>query len=158
MKEQGWIKLHRKLRKWEWYQDSQVVHLFLHLLLSANHETKNWQGQEVKKGQLITGRKSLADSTGISEQSIRTGLDKLKKSNEIVIKSTNKFSIITIIKWEEYQVLDNELTNNQPATNQQLTTNKNVKNVKNNISKDILVQLSKIFDFPFKENKLPITI
>lgn len=39
----GWIKLHRKLINWEWYQDTNVKVVFLHLLLIANHEDKKWQ-------------------------------------------------------------------------------------------------------------------
>ena len=54
---------------------------------------------------------------------------------EITIKSTNKYSIITILNYESYQdeeittnnQTNNQLTNNQQATNKQLTTNKNNK-------------------------------
>jgi len=125
----GWVKLHRRLLEWEWYRTENMVHLFTYLLLSANHETKRWMGIEVERGQLITGRKSISVSTGISEQSIRTCLDRLKSTKEVTIKSTNKYTIITICNYESYQCDENEtnqhinqvtnqqLTNNQPATN-----------------------------------------
>jgi hypothetical protein len=69
----------------------------------------------------------------------------LKKSNAITIKSTNKYSIITICNYDSYQQIkiendrqnDQQLTNNQPATNQQLTTTKNIKN-KNNEKKEFV--------------------
>ncbi len=48
----GWIKLHRILLDWEWYKSPNMVHVFLHLILSANHEDGRWQGHEVKRGQL----------------------------------------------------------------------------------------------------------
>lgn len=139
MHNKGWVKLHRKFLKWGWYQKSEMVHLFLHLILSANHEDREWQGITIKKGQLLTGRKKLKASTGISEQTIKTCLTRLKSTNEITTKSTNRYTIITIVNWGDYQdrdkILTNELTsklnNNQPTTNQQLTTNKNVKNIKN---------------------------
>ena len=130
----GWIKLHRKMKEWEWYDDSNTVHLFLHLLLSANHETKIWHGVEITAGQLLTGRKSLSKILGMGEQSVRTSLTRLKSTSEITIKSTNKYSIITIQKWKDYQVPTSKLTNDQPATNQQLTTNKNDKKEKNILS------------------------
>jgi len=38
--ETGWLKLHRKFKEWEWYQDSKMVHLFIHLLVTANHQNK----------------------------------------------------------------------------------------------------------------------
>ena len=127
----GWIKLHRKLQKWEWYQDSIAVHLFLHLLLSANHEDKQWQGVEVRRGQLITGRNSLSADTGITPQSIRTYLNKLKSTNEITTQSTNKYTIITISNYESYQIKEDK-TNQQvnQQTNQQLTINQPATNHK----------------------------
>ena len=131
---EGWIKLHRKLVDWEWYTDSKMVHLLFHLVAKANHKDGKWQGIEVNRGQLITGRDVLKSQTGISTQSIRTCLDRLKSTNEITIKSTNKYSVITIVNYDSYQLNENtnqQLTNKQPTTNQQLTTNKNVKNVKN---------------------------
>lgn len=139
----GYIKLHRQMLNWEWYDDSNTMRLFIHLLLSANHESQNWHGQEIKSGQLVTGRLKLANSLKLSEQQIRTSLNRLKSTNEITIKSTKSFSIITINKWNLYQrnnqQSNQQITNNQPTDNQQITTNKNVrmeecKNVRNNIT------------------------
>lgn len=140
---EGWVKIYRKLKEWQWYHLSEMVHLFIHLLIEANHEDKMWRGTEIKRGQCIVGREELSRQTGISEQTIRTCLKRLKSTSEITIKSTNRFSIVTICNYDDYQDKDNDtnqqinqqsnqqLTNNQPATNQQLTTNKNEKNEKN---------------------------
>lgn len=142
MENNGWVKLHRKFQKWEWYQKSEVVHLFLHFLLSANHEDGKWQGQEVKRGQFITGLKKLNEQTGISTQSIRTVINLLKSTGEITSKSTNKYRIITVVKYNDYQdeykcltsKLTSKLTINQQSTNNQLTSNNNDKNEKNSIA------------------------
>lgn len=140
MDNQGWVKLHRKLKDTSFYKRSTVVHLFIHLLFSVNRETKKfyWNRQEVEvlPGQLITGLFSLSKDTGISIQSLRTALDVLKSTNTITIKPTNRFSWITVSKWEDYQggvtsQLTSKLTNNQQTTNKQLTTNKNIKNQEN---------------------------
>jgi uncharacterized protein (UPF0335 family) len=128
---EGWIKLHRKLQDWEWYHNSQMVHLFIHLLLSSNRRKKKWRGIETERGQTITGLKSLNKETGISVQSIRTCIKRLKSTGEITIKSTNKHSIITICNYDDYQLQideSNRLTNKQPnkqsTTSQQATNNK----------------------------------
>lgn len=144
MGEQGFIKLHRSLLKWEWYQDQATKDVFLHLLLNANWEDSRYKGHEVPKGSLVIGRKKIAESLGISEQSVRTALEHLKSTNEITIKSTNRFSIVTITNWEKFQCYDsestnkltNKLTNNQPTTNQQLTTYKEYKNIRNKEDKN----------------------
>lgn len=140
----GWIKTYRQLVDWEWYQDSQMVHLLIHLIIKANHCDLKWRGATIKRGQLLTSRKKLSVETGISEQSIRTCLDRLQSTSEITIKSTNRNSIITVTKYDTYQSKEcdvnqpinqptnqqstSQLTNNQPATNQ--PSNKNDKNDK----------------------------
>jgi len=125
----GWIKLHYKFLKWEWSNDANMVALFLHLLLKANYQGRNWRGQDIKRGELITGLHSLSAETGISLQSLRTCLKRLKSTNEITIKSTNKYSLITIRNYDIYQYeltskSTSKLTNNQQTTNKQLTTPK----------------------------------
>lgn len=123
----GWIKLHRKLTSWEWYTDSKMVHLFLHILLNANHDDNKWRGIEVLRGQLITGINSLSESTGISTQSIRTCLNRLKSTSEITIKSTNKYSVITVCNYDSYQIEEKKSTSKstrKPTNNQQSTNNK----------------------------------
>ena len=141
---EGWISLYRKFTEWEWYTDANTMRLFLHLLLKANHQDGNWQGKTIRRGQVVIGRKSLANELKISEQAIRTSLNKLKITNEITIETTNKFSIITIEKYDVYQdnqkennqQKDQQATNEQPTSNQQLTTNNN-----NNNNNNIIVPI-----------------
>ena len=102
----GWIKLHRKLLDWEWYNDSVTKDLFLHLLLKANHEPGRWKGVDIDRGEVVTGRKVLAKELGFSERNIRTAINKLKSTNELTIKSTNRFSLIKLNNYDEYQVSD----------------------------------------------------
>jgi len=135
---ESWIKLFRKFREWGWYGNGIVKDVFLELLLTANFEDKEWNGLLIKRGQTITGRKQLAEMLGFSEQNIRTALTKLKSTNEVTIKSYSKFSVITINKYNDYQEVTSSLTNNQPATNQQLTTPKEYKNIRNIIDKSII--------------------
>lgn len=131
----GWIKLHRKFLDWEWFNKSEAVHLFLYMLLKANHKDGKWQGFDVKRGQFISSLGNISNATGLSIQVIRTNLKRLEKTNEISIKSTNQFTVVTICKYECYQEENEQsnkpLTNEQQATNKQLTTNKNEKNKKN---------------------------
>ena len=123
---EGWIKLHRKFCGWEWFNISEMVHLFIYLLINANHEDGNWRGISIKRGQIITGRNSLSENTGISSQTIRTCLSRLKSTNEITIKSTNKYSIITITKYDDYQglILNSNQQTNQPRPRIYLFLNK----------------------------------
>tara|TARA_R100001244_G_scaffold14884_1_gene16464 strand:+ start:1041 stop:1892 length:852 start_codon:yes stop_codon:yes gene_type:complete len=135
---EGWIKIHRNITKWEWYDDSKTVHLFFHLLLSANHKDGNWRGQEVKRGQFITGLHKLNAATGISVRSLRTCLDRLKSTKEVTIKTTTKNSLITIVNYDFYQGSDisdkpndKQTTIRRQSNDNQTTTNKNDNNDNN---------------------------
>ena len=148
----GFIILDRKMLKWEWYQDTNTVRLFIHLLLMANWEDKKWQGIVIKRGQFVTSRKNLVKPTGLTEQQIRTCLNKLISTNEITKTATNKYTVITINNYDKYQnlnqYLNQRITNKQPTNNQQITTtenNKNNKNNKNNNNNNIII--NSIYDF-----------
>lgn len=136
---EGYIKLHRKLVDWEWYSDGNTFRVFLHLLLNANYHETKWQGITIQPGQLIISTTSFFKPLGISRQSFRTSLTKLKSTNEITTKSTNQYTLVTIVKWALYQPLCQQLTNEtttdstneQPTSNQRVTTSKNIENNKN---------------------------
>ena len=99
----GWVKVHRSLLEWEWWHDHSTLRLFLYLILTANIEDKQWQGVEVKRGQIITSRAKLSAGTGLSEKQIRTSLDKLKNAGSVASKSASKYSIITVCNYDNYQ-------------------------------------------------------
>lgn len=125
----GWIKLHRKFLEWEWYTDSKMVHLFIHLLLSASIEDRKWKGIVLQRGQLATTYPELSKKTGLTVQNLRTCLEKLEYSQIINRKVTNKYTLVTICNYESYQSAESidqqttnrQLTGNQQATNRQLT-------------------------------------
>lgn len=131
----GYIKLFRSIVDWEWYRDANTTRLFLHLLLTANHADKRWQGIEIKAGQLVTSLPSLSEQTGLSIRSIRTSLQHLKSTGELTDQSTSKYRLITIANWASYQIESNEATGKptgkRQATDRQPTANKNDKKEKN---------------------------
>lgn len=137
----GWIKIHRKFLEWQWFEKTEAVHLFIYLILKANHKDLQWQGIIIKRGQLVASLNKISADTGISVQAIRTLLKKFENTNEILLKSTNKYSIITICKYDSYQdendQTNKQTTNKQQTTNNQLTTNKNDKKEKN--EKEVLL-------------------
>ena len=100
---EGWIKLHRSITKWQWYQDPSVRMVFEHLLLMANFQDTPYKNILVKKGQVKTTIRSLAKETGLSQQQVRTAISKLKSTHDITTESTNQFTIITIANYIFYQ-------------------------------------------------------
>lgn len=128
-----WIKIFTKFLNWEWYKDQNTKALFIHCLLNANWKDGRFEGHDIPRGSFVTGRKKLSQELGLTEQEVRTALKHLISTNELTIKKTNKFSIISIVNFEKYQQVNQQtnqqLTNNQPTTNQQLTTIEEYKNI-----------------------------
>ncbi len=102
----GWIRLHRKMCLWEWYDDANVFRLFIHLLLNANHEDIIWRGVEIKRGQKFTSVKHLSEELKLSDKAIRIAISKLKKTKEIDVFGASNGTMITICKYETYQTVD----------------------------------------------------
>ena len=140
MDNQGFIFLHRRFLDWEWYGEPNMVALFIHILLSANYEVKRWKGIEIERGQFITSLQSLSDAIGVSVMKVRTCLKRLEETGEITTKTTNKYSVITICKYDSYQSQNSDankqITNNQQTDNKQITI-KQQSNNNNIINKEI---------------------
>jgi len=124
--------------KTAFFTNPLTCHLAIYLLLKANHEPHSFIFNEeritINKGQVLTGLKKIVKESGLSFQSARTALRTLSAPTIafLTIKSTNRFSLVSICKYEDYQAdLTTKSTNKQQTSNKQATTNKNDKNVKN---------------------------
>jgi hypothetical protein len=113
------VLINRKILGWEWYKDITTYKLFTHLIYKANYVDDMHRGVKVLRGQVYTGLDKLQFETGLSLQNIKTSLKKLILTSNITSKSTNKYRIITVVKYNDYQ-LANKQTNKQ--TKQQLTS------------------------------------
>ena len=127
----GFVKIHRQMVEWGWYDDPNTKALFLHLLLTATYKDAEYRGYKLKPGDVVVGRKSLAKALGMSEQQVRTAMAHLEQTGEITRKSTNRFTVVSIANWASYQLVEEKVTNNQPTSNQQITTSKEYKNKRN---------------------------
>jgi len=146
----GWIKLHRKITDWEWFEDKNTFIVFITLLLMANHKEKKYKGIVVKVGTIVTGRDILARQTKLTVQQIRTALSKLKLTNEITIETSPQGTVIEIVNYKKYQLTTNEITVEQPINNHQTTTNNNV----NKDNKNIYRSFGHLFIYESEVKKL----
>lgn len=105
---EGYIKLHRSMLDWEWYQDANTARVFLHLLLVANWKPGKWHGVEIGRGQRLTSYAGIAKEIRLSVKNVRTAISHLKSTGEVAIKSTNRYLLITIENYDKYQALVDE--------------------------------------------------
>lgn len=130
----GWIKLYRQSLVNGWLTNPYLWAFFSYCLLKASHKPHTaivgFQKVKLDAGQFIFGRSQAASDLKMSERKIRTCQNLLISTNTLSVKTTNKFSIITIVNWNSYQQTSDEndqqndqldgqrATNNRPASDQ----------------------------------------
>jgi hypothetical protein len=141
--ERGYIKVWRKLEDSGLLQMPNTLALFIYILMHAMHKDRKVGTStgviNLKRGQYISGRKALAADLEQSEREIRTSLQRLIDLEIITVETTNRYSVYTIENYNKYQDSDQHNdqqttgteANKRPANDQQTTTNKELKNLRN---------------------------
>lgn len=118
---EGWVKLHRKILESRWIKSPKVLSVFLQCILRANFKDNEVEDEVIKRGEFMTSTDSLSSFTSLTNREVRTALTKLKATNEIAIRTTNKYTIISVCKYEIYQ--SNESLNRQAERQVESHTN-----------------------------------
>ena len=151
----GYVKLWRKSIDSGFFQNPNLWTFWCWCLMKASHkkikQVVGFQNIELLPGQFLFGRKAASVELKMSERTIRTSLDALRKRQNIAIKTTNKFSIITVINWDTYQCdrptsdqqNDQQTTSKRPASDhkQECKTFKNEKNININCAKNCACEI-----------------
>lgn len=104
----GYVSIHRQFMDSRLYKDSQAVHLWLHLILKANHDdavvNTDIGPVTVGRGQMLTGRPTLVSETFIPDNKVRSLLRSFEAKGMLHISSMGKkFSLLTIVKYDDFQ-------------------------------------------------------
>lgn len=117
------------------YDDDALFKLWCTCLMKATYKKREvvFNGEIITllPGQFITGRKALAEELNTTERKVRTRLQVLEKLQNVTIRTTKRFSVITVINWDIYQGQDEKRPSERPTDDQQTTTNKKGKKEKN---------------------------
>ena len=118
---EGFLKLHRKSLDSRVFADAEIWRLWCWCLMKANWK-RGWKhGCEIRPGQFITGRSSAAEQLSVSESKWRRQIKKLQEYGCIKVEATNQFTLITVLKWREYQGFESETSEQRPTTDQRPT-------------------------------------
>lgn len=96
--DKGWIKLHRKLLRWEHHDNPVLFTVFVHLLLMAAQEDCIVNGYAVPRGAVATSIQQLSWDINVKKTTLFRALTKLRQSKciktQIVkpLKSVERFS------------------------------------------------------------------
>lgn len=156
MSKVGWIGLHRKITE-HWIfphlRKYTEFEAWLYILLHTNfNDSKVQEGNTIytiNRGQMLTSEQKLGFVWLWDRSKVRRFLEMLAKDGMIVKKSTSKFTIITVCKYESYQdfrtATEQQLNNKRTSTEQQLNTSEEGKEVKESkkVKEDIVSRKQK---------------
>lgn len=118
--DKSWIKLYRNLLYSPIFENEKGLKIWIWCLLKATHIDRNQlvgqQIVELKKGQFVFGRKKASEELKMTESVIYKYIKLLKKLEMISMESNNKFSVVTVKKWEDYQLEDLKSNNKVTTT------------------------------------------
>ncbi|MDG0029080.1 hypothetical protein MMB68_05820 [Priestia sp. Y58] len=142
MTQAGWISIHRKIREHSFFRQKRTFSYFeawIDLLLSASHKDNtillNANITSVKRGELITSKKTLGERWEWSNNKVNKFMRILEEDHMAIVKCTSKYTRITLVNYDLYQVTplkkgDQKHIENTSDRNQTHTFN-NVNNSKN---------------------------
>jgi len=92
------------------FTDANLLKVFIWCLLRANRsqDDKNVYNAKIKQGQFITGRSSASQELHMKPSTVHDRLKKLQTLGYIKIKSTTKYTIVSVLKFKQYQLDGNK--------------------------------------------------
>ncbi|EWM96123.1 DnaD domain protein [Staphylococcus aureus] len=147
----GWISIDRSIQNHWLFKEKRTFSKFeawIYLLMEANHsKAKVPIGNQivtVERGQRLTSILTLSDLFNWSRFKVKTFLDLLESDGMLEVKTTSKYTLITIVNYDFYQSEqgrnqhqnDIKPTSNQHQSNINPTSKQHQTNTNNNDNKD----------------------
>ena len=122
----GWIRLDRAIQDNFLWQEPEALKLWLYLLMAASLTDKatvfNGKMLNIKRGDLVFGLHAASSRLDISVRRLRKYLDWFESDHMIDKQITNKFSIISITNYSQYQDTGKQPSSKSQATAKQTST------------------------------------
>ncbi|HFQ1678693.1 DnaD domain-containing protein [Staphylococcus aureus] len=169
----GWISIDRSIQNHWLFKEKRTFSKFeawIYLLMEANHsKAKVPIGNQivtVERGQRLTSILTLSDLFNWSRFKVKTFLDLLESDGMLEVKTTSKYTLITIVNYDFYQSeqgrnqhqndikpISKQHQSNINPTSKQHQTNTNNNDNKDNNEKNVNNEKKKAaaFDF-FQDN------
>lgn len=147
----GWISIDRSIQNHWLFKEKRTFSKFeawIYLLMEANHsKAKVSIGNQivtVERGQRLTSILTLSDLFNWSRFKVKTFLDLLESDGMLEVKTTSKYTLITIVNYDFYQSEqgrnqhqnDIKPTSKQHQSNINPTSKQHQTNTNNNDNKD----------------------
>jgi len=132
MRNKGWASHYRKLHD-HWISKMEPYcagYAWTYLYVNANHQDRDAEFNDqvviVRRGQLLTSIKKLANKWQWKYKRTSNFLKKLEKASMIRQQRTSKYTLITIINYDKYQCNNSKRKNRGKSKGDQRQTNNKV--------------------------------
>jgi len=138
----GFIRIWRKI--WDNPLSRKPIYLsiFLYILSHANYEDKDiiWNNKKVKikRGSYIGSISEIAEHFKISKGTVYYVLEYLKVERIVERRSTGKFTLFTVLNYDDYQKVERQSENKLNTNKTQIETTNNYNNNKNILLKKVI--------------------
>ena len=154
---EGWIKLHRQLRDSQVFSNPKLLKVWIWCLLKASVRSYDaiigLRTVHIDEGQFVFGLISASEELDIPVRSLRRYLDVLQSEGMVAIKSTTKYSILTVENWGFYQ---GTATDKESAMASKRQANANIQEGKESINKGHFGEFKNVLLSEEELNKLKI--
>lgn len=110
-----YIKLHRKILDNGVFADAELLKVFVWCILRANSTLKEVYGRKVEVGQFVTGRVTSSEELHLKPSTVYDRMKRLQKQGYIKIDSNTKNSLVTVVKYAQYQYNEPKVKRNLEA-------------------------------------------
>lgn len=100
----GFITIDRGIQDWQFYGSMSIRGFWLYLIMKANWKDR-WIGKgiKVKRGSFVSTFARMAEENEASEKTIRKYLKLLEDAGQITVETSNKYTHVTVVNYDEYQ-------------------------------------------------------
>ena len=138
----GFITWPRSMEEdFPWYRTPNALVLFLHLLTKANIRDSFFLGKKVERGCVVTSIARLSEETGLTAMQVRTAIDHLTSTGDVIKESNNHYTLLRIPNFDTFNG-NKQVTNGQQAGNEQVTSGQQHKEEEDKEEKKEVTSLS----------------
>jgi hypothetical protein len=114
----GFVLIHKKILENPVFVKAELLQLFIYCIIKANYKDNNgfiFNGkiESVKRGSFITGQIQLSKELKQSQSSVYRRLKLLEQLGYISLKVNNRFTLVTVLKYETYQDVNFKMNNSR---------------------------------------------
>ena len=124
--EKGYIKLYRKIVEHKIFFNGEHLKIFIFILANASYQDREWKTRDgdkihIKKGEFISSISKISEQTKSTVSTVRRAIEKMKKTGILTSRTTNKYTVFQVQKWEQYQKSEQTSEQTTEQTSEQTT-------------------------------------